>query len=160
MTIVGIVSDTHDDTVRAKKVVTRFKKDGVKVVLHAGDWVSPFTARIFEGFKVFGVFGNNDGDFIQLNEVVEKELGGVLRRRFENILLDNKRVALLHGEFDEVVSALARSGDFDVIVRGHTHVKSIERLGNNNNTLVLNPGYDSAITYNTETHEARFVEID
>jgi len=155
MTLVGIVSDTHDDMARAKNAVARFRKAGVTVVIHAGDWISPFTARLFSGFKVFSVFGNNDGDFIHLNEVVEKELGGVLRRRFEKVLLDNRRVAVLHGEFEEVVNALAKSGEFDVIVRGHTHVKSIERVGD---TLVLNPGSDSVITYDTGTHEAKLIQ--
>ena len=154
MTKVGIISDTHDDTAQAKKAVLQFKKAGASVVLHAGDWVSPFTARIFEGFKIFGVYGNNDGDLIRLNQVVEKELGGKLNKRFEDILLDDKRVALLHGEFEELVQALVKSGDYDVVVRGHTHKESIERVGK---TLVLNPGFKSVIVYDTELHDARFV---
>lgn len=157
MTMVGIVSDTHDDTARAKRVAVQFRKAGVSVLLHAGDWVSPFTAKIFEGFKIFGVFGNNDGDPIHLNQVVEKELGGCLQKRFESVLLDDKRVALLHGEFEEIVLALVESGKFDIVVRGHTHTHSIERVGN---TLLLNPGADSAIIYDTGTHEARFVVED
>ncbi len=57
---------------------------------------------------------------------------------FGDLTIDGLHIALLHGTDETLVRALAKSGDFDVVVRGHTHnaggVKMID------GTPVLNPG--------------------
>ena len=40
--LVGVMSDTHDDIMQTKKAVSRFNREGVEQVLHAGDFISPF----------------------------------------------------------------------------------------------------------------------
>ena len=62
--LVGIMSDTHDDIVQTKKAVSKFNREGVEQVLHAGDFISPFMIDTLKELTapLTGVFGNNDGD--------------------------------------------------------------------------------------------------
>lgn len=136
--MIGIVSDSHDNMNAIWKAVEFFNKNGVKTVLHAGDIISPFTARAFKELnsKFYFVFGNNDGDKLMLTKQFE-EIGAISCGNFGDLTIDSLHIALLHGTDEALVKALARSGDFDVVIRGHSHdpgVKNIE------GTLVVNPG--------------------
>jgi len=115
-----------------RKAVEFFNERGVKAVLHAGDIISPFTVRAFEELKpkLYFVFGNNDGDKLTLTKRFE-EIGAVSCGDFGDLTIDGLHIALLHGTNEAMVKALARSGEFDVVIRGHTHepnVKIIEGL--------------------------------
>ncbi len=61
---IGILSDTHDNLPMVEKAVARLNGLSPDLVLHAGDFVSPFVipglARL--SCPCIGVFGNNDGD--------------------------------------------------------------------------------------------------
>ena len=141
--MIGIISDSHDNLNAIRKAVEFFNKKEVKAVLHAGDIVSPFTARAFKELKskLYFVFGNNDGDKITLTRWFE-EIGATACGDFGDLTIDGLHIALLHGTNEALVKALARSGDFDVVIRGHTHdpgVKIIE------GTPVINPGECSGV---------------
>jgi putative phosphoesterase len=136
--LIGIISDSHDNMNAIRKAVEFFNSNGVKAVLHAGDIVSPFTARAFKELnsKLYFVFGNNDGDKLMLTKRFE-EFGAISCGDFGDLTIDSLHIALLHGADEAMVKAIARSGDFDVVIRGHSHdpgVKNIE------GTLVINPG--------------------
>ena len=141
--MIGIISDSHDNLEAIRKAVEFFNNNDVKAVLHAGDIVSPFTARAFKELKskLYFVFGNNDGDKITLTRWFE-EIGATSCGDFGDLTIDGLHIALLHGTNEALVRALARSGDFDVVIRGHTHdpgVKIIE------GTPVINPGECSGV---------------
>ncbi len=141
--MIGILSDSHDNMEAIRKAVEFFNGKDVKAVLHAGDLISPFTAKAFKEMKpkFYFVFGNNDGDKLTLAKRFE-EIGATVCGDFGDLTIDGLHIALLHGTNETVVKALARSGDFDVVVRGHTHdpgVKIIE------GTPVINPGECSGV---------------
>lgn len=60
--LIGLISDTHDHIPHLKKAIEIFREKEVELVLHAGDYCSPFMIPHFEGLKLKGIFGNNDGD--------------------------------------------------------------------------------------------------
>lgn len=141
--MIGILSDSHDNMNAIRKAVEFFNEKKVKAVLHAGDLVSPFTARAFKELepKLYFVFGNNDGDKVTLTKRFE-EIGATSCGNFGDLTIDGLHIALLHGTNEALVKALARSGEFDVVVRGHTHdpgVKIIEGVP------VINPGEASGV---------------
>lgn len=135
--LVGLVSDTHDRIEAIKEAVKVFNERGVELVLHAGDYVAPFTAMAFKGLRcrLIGVYGNVDGDRELLRERYAElgEVKGVLA----TLKLSGLTTALVHGAPVEVAEALAKSGDYDVVVHGHTHRARAERVGR---SLVVNPG--------------------
>ncbi len=131
--LVGVISDTHDHMENIRKAIKIFKERGINIILHAGDFVSPFTWRAFKDFdgEIYGVFGNNDGDRVLL----KKMYGDRIQKQIRKIEIDGKKIALMHEP--QMIEELALSGNFDLIVYGHMHEVDIRRI---NNTLIINPG--------------------
>ncbi|MEM2686091.1 MAG: metallophosphoesterase, partial [Candidatus Bathyarchaeia archaeon] len=107
------------------------------LVIHAGDWCAPFAMLRFKELKcsLVGVYGNVDGEREKLKERAV-ELGFKLDT-FEEFNLDGLNCAVLHGVDERIVKALALSGLYRVLVRGHTHKTTLERIGE---CIVVNPG--------------------
>ena len=140
---IGIISDTHDNIPKIEKAVTILKKDNVEFIFHGGDIISPFSAKKFATFgkKFISVFGNNDGEKWLLSEVIRK-FGGIIEEGPLKFNIENKKILLLHGYKDiemtlEIVNGLAKKGDFDLILYGHTHKKDIRKI---DETVIINPG--------------------
>ena len=129
----GIISDTHDNVPMIKKAVAFFNKVGVDVVLHAGDYVSPFSLKHLMALECdfLGVWGNNDGDKIALQKVAQ---GKIENSPYVESYGQKK---ILLGHHLETLEALVISQEFHLIIYGHTHRPEIRKQGK---TLVVNPG--------------------
>jgi len=70
---VGIISDTHDNLDAIGEAVAIFNDEGIELLIHAGDFISPFTSQPFKKLKASqaGFFGNNDGDKLRLKKDYE-----------------------------------------------------------------------------------------
>jgi putative phosphoesterase len=132
---IGLISDTHDDLKSCYKACEAFKADGVKTVLHAGDMISPFMVPVFEQakLKLIAVFGNNDGDRVYLSRKYQ-EAGFELHPGPYEFDLGSRRICMMHEPY--CLESLVKSGNFDLVVYGHTHKLDIREEG----TLVINPG--------------------
>ncbi|HDK25665.1 MAG TPA: metallophosphoesterase [Candidatus Atribacteria bacterium] len=132
---IGIISDTHDNLPRIKKAVGIFNREKVELVLHAGDFVSPFTFLEFKNLNcsLKGVFGNNDGDKLYLQEKF-RGIGKLYPTPY-NVKINNKNIVILHKE--KLIDALAESQKYDVIIYGHTHRIDLRKIGK---TIIINPG--------------------
>jgi len=132
---IGIISDTHDNLPQIRKAVEVFNREKVDLVLHAGDFVSPFTALEFITLNCpfTGVFGNNDGDKLYLREKF-KEIGELYPEPY-NVNINSKNIIMLHKE--KLVNALAESQKYNVIIYGHTHQTDLRKI---RKTLIVNPG--------------------
>lgn len=142
--LIGIISDTHDNQIQTKKAIELFNKRGVGYVIHAGDYTSPFTLKLFKELKCryVGVFGNNDGDKLLLLERSE----GNIYNQPHIFVLHNRKIIVLHEH--HLVDALSDSGHFDLIIYGHTHEAVVKRV---KNTLIVNPGEAGAWLYGKST---------
>ncbi len=150
--ITGIISDTHDHLDKLNKALDMFKEKGVGHIIHAGDFTSPFT--YFRAINRFagdftGVFGNNDGDRVALNNV----FNGRIFSQPHIFELGGRKIVVMHEP--DVIDALAESGHFDLVIYGHTHQPVIKRV---NNTLVVNPGEVSGWLYGKPT--AAIVDLE
>jgi putative phosphoesterase len=137
--LVGLISDTHDNLPLVEKAVRKLNEEKVELVLHAGDYVAPFVIPKFKDLqaKLIGVFGNNDGDHELLRKRFSENKSLEIRGSFAVIKVDSLKIALLHGNEEELLKALIDSESFDVIVHGHMHRAEIYRKGK---TLIVNPG--------------------
>ena len=159
---IGIISDTHDNLPQIKKAVEIFNREKVKLVLHAGDFVSPFTFLEFKNLNcsLKGVFGNNDGDKLYLQEKF-KGIGEIYPESYQTILY-HKNIIMLHQE--ELIDALAESQKFEVIIYGHIHRTDLREIGK---TIIINPGEcggwltkkSTIALLDLETLEAKIVEL-
>ena len=142
--LIGIISDTHDNQDKTRKAIELFNKKGVEYVIHAGDYTSPFTLKLFKELncRYVGVFGNNDGDKLLL---LERSEGNIYNQPYIFTLL-NRKIVVLHEH--HLVDALADSGHFDIIIYGHTHEAVTKKV---KNTLVINPGEAGKWLYGKST---------
>jgi len=130
----GIMSDSHDNLPLISKAVELFNNENVDLVLHAGDFVSPFTANILKDLnaKFVGVFGNNDGDKLFLRRRFEAI--GNIHEDYCELVLDGKKIVLMHQP--KFLEALVASAKYDLIIYGHTHEVDIRQ----GPPVVVNPG--------------------
>ncbi|PAU94177.1 YfcE family phosphodiesterase [Aliifodinibius salipaludis] len=161
--LIGLIADSHDHVRHIQKAVKIFKERNVELVLHAGDFCSPFTIPPFEGLTLKGVFGNNDGDHYLILQKFS-EIGATHLGSFGEVTADQKTIALYHGTDMPITEALEQAGKYDVVVSGHTHEKKVEFVGN---TLAVNPGtahgFDgesSIALLDTDTMDVAFIELN
>ncbi len=135
---VGLISDTHDNQGMISKAVDFFKNRDVNAVIHAGDWVAPFSAKKFECFsgRIYGVYGNNDGEILGLNSIFQ-DINAQVGLEFADFDIEGEKIAVTHGTSTPTVEAILESGRFPFLVHGHTHEPSVRDTGD---TLAVNPG--------------------
>jgi putative phosphoesterase len=133
--LIGIMADSHDNLESIEKAVKVFDQESVDLVVHAGDLISPFTAKIFRKLnsQFLAVFGNNDGERHGLR-MAYKNL--CYLEDFREFKSGDKLMAIIHGSNQNIVEAISSCGKYDVLVRGHTH--KVEIIGGE--TLIINPG--------------------
>lgn len=137
--LIGIMADTHDRLPLIEEAVRVLNEAGVDLVLHAGDFIAPFTLDTLARLKgdMVGVFGNNDGDRILLSKKAA-EYGNIdLHSACAEVDAGGLAIGLVHGDDPALLAALLEEGSYDVLVSGHTHRPLIGRYGR---TLAINPG--------------------
>ncbi len=164
--LIGLIADTHDNLPMVDKAVKKLNEMNVGLVLHAGDYVAPFVIPKFKELKakLIGVFGNNDGDRELLkkrfNEYEDLEVHG----NFAEIIVGGLKIALLHGDEEELLEALINSQSFDIVVHGHNHKTEVYQKGK---TLIVNPGEvcgyltgkSTIALFDTDRREAEIIEL-
>ena len=133
MAKVGIISDTHDNCDALREAVKIFKEKGVEFIIHAGDVIAPFTARILEesGIEYRGVFGNNDGEKEFMKQVTSNKISTSILE----LELYGKKFFVIHNLAE--VEGIQYANYYDYVIHGHTHIPEQKRVGK---TFVLNPG--------------------
>ncbi len=134
---IGVMSDTHDRLPTMKRAVALFERLQVGAILHAGDIVAPFAARLIapDALKIplYCVFGNNDGERKALKSVLPNVVDGPLKVKLAG------RTIVMHHFVDWMKPT--DYADADVVISGHTHkVVNEKRDANGRGTLFLNPG--------------------
>jgi len=100
---------------------------------------------------MYAVFGNNDGDRLLL----ERKAGAffTFRDTVMTLELGGHRVVVMH--YPDVARSLLRSGDFELVIYGHSHEAVVEA---GEGRLLLNPG--SCAGYETERPTVAIVDLE
>ena len=141
---IGIISDTHDRLESIKKAIELFEQNNIELIIHCGDWVSPFTLEFFDAtpankIPIKSVYGDNEGDIkriIECNLKLSNPIEFCSKQAME-LDLDGRKAIIYHGHDKAVLNALIKSQLYDVILTGHSHIVRNETEGK---TLILNPG--------------------
>jgi hypothetical protein len=136
----GLISDTHDNLPKIGKAVEIFNQHGVNFVIHAGDFVAPFSLLPLEKLNCewIGVLGNNDGE----KEGLLKKSGQRIKQGQISLVLDNKKVTVIHN------IEKYNNEPTDIVIFGHTHKPEIKKAGE---TVMINPGEASGWLYGRAT---------
>jgi putative phosphoesterase len=133
---IGLMADTHDRLPAIAELLGRMASSGVGMVLHAGDFCSPFALRPFHDTRLAlaGVFGRNDGDREGLKASAAAGVGTELYESPHSIELAGKQIILVHdlGEINSR-SVLAHQ----IVIHGCSHRPDVRERGD---ALLINPG--------------------
>jgi len=166
---IAVISDTHDHKTNILRAVNVINERKVDVLIHCGDYVSPFVTKWFDKLhdsikkNFYGVFGNNDGEHVGL-KVNLKGVCDIIGMEM-NTEIFGKKIFTAHMPSLKTVEALAKSGEYDIILFGHTH--NIFKKKYENEVLALNPGEVCGYLTNkstfaiidTERMEAEIIEL-
>lgn len=153
----GVIADSHDNVPHVKKAVNIFNSESVAYVIHAGDYVAPFTMKelLKADATLIGIFGNNDGE--------KRGLRSLCNDIYESpytVDLEDKKVTIIH-DIESLDLGLKEKSD--IIIFGHTHKTKIKK----GKPFFLNPGEcggwlngtSSIAIFDTNKMEADIIKI-
>ncbi len=151
---VGLIADTHDRVPAVAELVQQMQAAGAGMVLHAGDYCSPFSLKPFEDAQVSlaGVFGRNDGDTQGLVSRAQSAFGAELFESPHSFEIGGRRILLVH-DIGEVQKRSVTS--HDIVIHGNTHQQEMKTRGE---TLIVNPGEGCGWLYGTPS--AAILDLD
>ena len=90
---IGVFSDSHDHMPMIQAALDLFRAEAVEAVIHAGDFVAPFAAKLLVTFNgpIYTVFGNNDGERAGLSGILKDVTVGPLQ-----LELGGRRILVHH----------------------------------------------------------------
>jgi hypothetical protein len=154
---IGIISDTHDNIPNIEKAINWLNEEEIKTLLHCGDISTEETvketAQKFHG-KILAVIGNMDENKIaKISQLSKKSAiadfldssktsGFKILGEIGELEIEEKRIAFCH--MPEKAKELAKSGKYDIVFYGHTHMPWEEKIGD---CRVVNPGNLAGIIY-------------
>jgi len=161
---IGLLADSHDRVPAITEFARRFREANVAMVLHAGDYCSPFAlgALLESGLPVAGIFGRNDGDHEGLRAEAAKGVGGELYESPHSVELNGARILLVYDIADVSERSIAAHA---IVIHGCTHRQEQRLCGA---TLVINPGEacgwlhgtPSAAVLDLETRQVEFLTLE
>ena len=133
---IGVVADTHDRLPAIAELLRRFRDAGVELVVHAGDYCSPFALDPFVSthVPVVGVFGRNDGDTEGLRAAAHSGVGIELFESPHSFRLGEHTILLVHDLTDTQPRSVAQHA---FVFHGSLHQQEMKTR---KETLILNPG--------------------
>lgn len=134
---IAVLADSHDHMHHLERAITALSQHNIDVLVHAGDFVAPFTIPLLGklGCPVLAVFGNNDGERVGLSRKFA-EIGATLNERPWSYHHKTARILVQHEPV--ALSTFEGCKDFDLVVYGHTHVVDVRCPAEG--ALVVNPG--------------------
>lgn len=144
--LLGIISDTHDNLASIDKAIQIFKDRNVKLIIHCGDWVAPFSVEHFgkltssANIPVKGVFGNNEGDkpgILEVNTNLPEPIEFPKDQDYLEFGAGGKLFAVTHGHQTSVVEQLIEAKKYWAIFLGHAHIPLQDDF---EGVKILNPG--------------------
>lgn len=114
---IGVIGDSHDRMPALKEALATLHAREVAAILHAGDFIAPFSAKLLSaaaaGAALHCIYGNNDGEREGLRKVLPQIQDGPLR-----LALAGKTIVMSHAVESLVPADLAGA---DIVITGHTH---------------------------------------
>lgn len=156
----GIISDTHGRSPRARRAVEVLLARGATRIIHLGDVGDEAVLDALAGVHATVVFGNCDDERALARYAAF--LGIEVAHPAAIIETKSMRVGLTHGHLEREVERLF-AAEVDVLLHGHTHVARDERIGR---TRVMNPGAlhradrHTVLLLDLSDGSAEWIEID
>jgi putative phosphoesterase len=151
---VGIMADSHDRVPAIAELVQRMVAGGASLIMHAGDYCSPFSLAPFHDANIplLGVFGRNDGDPAGLSAYGAGGMGTELYESPHSFEVRGQQVLLVHDIGDISHRSIEQH---QVVIHGCSHQSEMKTRGD---TLIVNPGEACGWLYGSCT--AALIDLD
>lgn len=151
---IGLMADSHDRVPAIRELLERMADRGVGMVLHCGDYCSPFSLAPFHELNIAlaGVFGRNDGDREGLKAFAAKGLTELYESP-HSIEVGGRRLLLVHDPAEVAERSLEAH---EIIVHGFTHRQELKEI--DGGATIINPGEACGWLYGTPT--AAILDLD
>lgn len=135
---IGVLADSHDHLTYLQNAIAMLKGHKVDLLLHAGDFVAPFTIPYLggAGCPVWAVYGNNDGELVGLKLKFQELEGGRVHER--PFAYEHERAKILIQHEPVALETFEGCNQFDLVVYGHTH--SVDVRVPPQGAMIINPG--------------------
>ena len=160
----GIMADSHDRVPAIAELLRRFTEAKCELVLHAGDFCSPFALSPFiqTNLPVVGVFGRNDGDQQGLLAQAAKGMAIELYESPHSFEVSGKQILIVH-DIGEVGKRSIVG--HELVIHGCSHQVEMKTRGN---AVMLNPGEacgwlygaPSAAVLDVQTKKVEFIHLE
>jgi len=142
---VGLMADSHDRVPAIAELLRLMREAGATMVLHAGDYVAPFSLKPFEDTHTAlqGVFGKNDGDSQGLLSRAGSGIGLEIFESPHSFDVGGTQILLVHDLADVQKRSIKAHS---IVVHGFAHQQSMKTQGD---TLLVNPGETCGWMYGT-----------
>jgi putative phosphoesterase len=161
--LIGLLADTHDRVPAIDSLVREMLSRGVGMILHAGDFCSPFSLKplLDHNVAMAGVFGRNDGDHEGLKAYAAAGFGIELFESPHSMEVAGQHLLLVHDIGDVSTRSIEQHG---IVVHGFTHREEMKTRGD---TLIVNPGEacgwlngpPSAAILDFDTRNVEFIQL-
>ena len=161
--LIGLLADTHDRLPAIDGLVREMLNRGVGLILHAGDFCSPFSLRplLEHNAATAGVFGKNDGDHEGLKAYAATGFGIELFESPHSMDVGGHHILVVHDLGDINTRSIEQH---EIVVHGFTHREEMKTRGD---TLIVNPGEacgwlygpPSAAVLDLETKRVEFIQL-
>lgn len=135
--LIGVLSDTHNNTANLRKALEIFQQRGVDCLIHCGDVTTLATLEWLVEYRVIYVYGNGDDAPGELRDMLLRydplNYAGISYKSE----IEGVKIAAAHGHLSASLDTLIHSGEYDFFFHGHSHRRRDERVGR---TRVINPG--------------------
>jgi putative phosphoesterase len=160
---IGLLADSHDRVPAIAEFARMFHEAGVAMMLHAGDYCSPFALDplVACGLPMAGIFGRNDGDHEGLRAAAATGVGVELYESPHSMELNGTRILLVYDIGDVSDRSITAHS---IVVHGRTHRQERSAKGD---TIIINPGeacgwlhgVPSAAILDLETRQVEFLTL-
>ncbi|MEI8019045.1 MAG: metallophosphoesterase family protein [Schlesneria sp.] len=135
--LIGILSDTHNQSRRTAAAIQLLEAEGAQVLFHCGDLTLPDIIGTCAVMPCYFVFGNNDVDRVdEIQAEINQFDGAVCLGWGGDVELAGKRIAMTHGHLSKEYRRLLATNP-DYLFLGHSHFAADHREGV---TRIINPG--------------------
>ncbi|MBQ7529029.1 metallophosphoesterase [bacterium] len=133
--LIAIISDTHDRLDTLQNALDIINSRRADLLIHAGDFVSPFAVKKFAQFKgpICAVRGNNDGDTENLSSAWQS-IKANYQEGLSSFKIGDLQVHLQHFPY---TAEQLQNLQGDLFIYGHTHHLDIQEK---DRRLIINPG--------------------
>ena len=133
---IGILSDTHDESVRTRTAVQMLREAGAEALIHCGDLFSPPIVAACSVLPCWFTFGNHDSDTVPLLQQAARDFGATCLGWGGIVTLGGKRLGVVHGHMTtDVKRVLDEQPDY--LLSGHSHIAGDSLVGS---VRRINPG--------------------